>query len=324
MRNVVIWIWAISVCSLSVVNSQGISGTCEQGGGYTLEEANMSLGIAQAALTLMPDCDSPDDRDFCYGIYEGLLTAETHLTYIMQSNEMHGCMPCDLTAAYNIALELDSAVSDLFASDFRGDNSIYQRVSFRLNQMLERPCPDLNGSWYQSNDSDLSIQMNYDAETDLYFVDLSKGTTSERAYLQVTNYNQVKIYETNNFGGLYNNNRNISWGNGEWIRVTANIPGRWTMDGKDVFRVTQTANGQYQMIIESAPTMAALGTHTSGDLYAKFWTTDHIYFVGYIKTNIPAQPQIKIYLKLENDVFYMDTSDTVYIDKTGATVMTKG
>jgi len=324
MRNIVIWICTILVLSLSVVNAQGVSGSCEEGGGSTLEDARMNLGIALAQLEFMPDCGSPDDREFCYDIYQGLLSVDTHLTYILQNNEIHGCMPCDLTAAYNIALELDGAVSDLFANNYSGDKAIYQRVSFRLNQMLERPCPDLNGSWYQSNDPDISIQMNYDEETDLFFVDLNNGTIAERVYLQVTSYNQVKIYETNNYGSLYNNNRNINWGNAEWIRRTTEIPGRWTMDGTDVFRVIQTTNGQYQMIVVSAPSMAVLGSHSSGDLYAEFWTSDHIYFTGYIKTNNPAQPEIKIFLKLENDVFYIDTSDSVFSDKTGATVMTRG
>ena len=271
------------------------------------------------------DCGSALDGENCQDVMDLLVQAEEHIIYVLQINEKNGCMTCFLSNALESARYLDSIAKSLYAMGYPGANRIEGRASFRVSDMMDNYCPDLNGRWYPDNDLNVSILIDYKPGYDLFEAQLSDGTTTEVSYVQIIKYDRVRLHQQEIYGTIYNQGNTIDWGNHRWIRDNNTIDGRWSMDGSgDTFQIVRVANGQYRMIVESVPTASTFGiTYVQGDLFGEFWTQDFIHFEGYINTKIPNSPQQKIYLKMENGLFYINDTMDVYNDKQGATIMSK-
>ncbi len=325
MRYATIGIWFALACSLTVVSAQKVTRECDEVDGWSLSEANFSIGTSAIGILGVIDCSSAADRDNCADIMEGLLRAEDHLIFLLQQSEKNGCMTCFLNNALESALSLDEVADDLYALNYWGVNRISKRASFRISDMMDKNCPDLEGNWYTNNNlKKVSIVMKYSAEYGLFEAELSDGVTTEFTYVQVTGYNSVKIYNSNDFGRIYNNGNNINWVNHEWIRVNNTIDGRWTMDG-DVFTIKEIAKGQYQLIVVSfSPSRTHGFKHNPGDVFCEFWTEDYVHFSGFVYTKDLIAPKAPMFLKFEDGVFYINDSRAVFDDKRGASVMSKG
>ena len=326
MRNPTIAILFAFVFSLTVVSAQKVTQQCDEADGWSLSEANMSIGVADAIANsgFVEDCrGSLEDQKSCEDIMSLLITAEEHITYLLQIKEKNGCMTCFLNNALESAKSLDVVAEALYALGYPGVNRIQGRASFRVSDMMGKNCPDLDGRWYPNNDLNVSINMKYNPGYDMFEAEVSDGVTSEITYLQVTKYDMVKIFESNLFGRVYNNNNNINWGNHEWIRVNNTIGGRWTLEGNE-FTIKEIAKGQYQMIvIRFSPSPSHGFKYKPGDVFSEFWTEDYIHFNGFVYTQDPTVPKYPLFLKFEDGVFYVDYTETVFQNKKGSAVMSK-
>lgn len=310
---------------LLIAHGQRVTKQCSEEDGWSLSSADYNIGVVQVVIDGgFLECESTEGRRECEELMEMLIKAEEHIIFLLQISEKNGCMTCFLDNALESAISLESAASDLYAIGYPGVNRFEKRATFRVRDMMDKYCPDLNGNWYATNDSKVAININYNNVHKLFEVQLNDGIKNEVAYIEVEKYNRVKIYQSNLFGYLYNNNNNINWGNHEWVRRNSKIDtrGRWIMDGKDIFTIRETGNGQYALMVVSIPSLTALGARFSpGEVFGEFWTQDYTHFSGFIYTKDPNVPQYKIYMKYENGIFYMSESDEVYYDLSKGTKM---